>query len=97
MVLSSQAHRVADVDLDDLNFDRQAYDLFVAYGRSKTANALFATEFDRRHRNRGIRAASVMPGNSLTALPRHVSQEELQGLFEFVGKARSEGGCHPLS
>lgn len=95
VVLSSQAHRVADVDLDDPNFDQQAYDPFVAYGRSKTANALFAAEFDQRHRDRGIRAASVMPGNSLTALPRHFSQEELQGLFEFVGKARREAGLPP--
>jgi NAD(P)-dependent dehydrogenase (short-subunit alcohol dehydrogenase family) len=95
VVLSSQAHRVADVDLDDPNFERQAYDPFVAYGRSKTATALFAVEFDQRHRNRGIRAASVMPGNSLTDLPRHFSQEELQGLFETVGKARAEAGLPP--
>ena len=95
VVLSSQAHRVADVDLDDPNFERQAYDPFVAYGRSKTANALFAVEFDRRHRNRGIRAASVMPGNSLTDLPRHFSQEELQGLLATVGKARAEAGLPP--
>jgi NAD(P)-dependent dehydrogenase (short-subunit alcohol dehydrogenase family) len=95
VVLSSQAHRVSDVDLDDPSFDRQAYDPFVAYGRSKTANALFAAEFDRRHRKRGIRAASVMPGNSLTALPRHVSPEALQGLLEYVGKARDEAGLPP--
>ncbi len=97
VVLSSQAHRVADVDLDDPNFERQAYDPFVAYGRSKTANALFAVEFDRRHRNRGIRAASVMPGNSLTGLPRHFSQEALQGLFESVGKARADAGLPPAA
>jgi NAD(P)-dependent dehydrogenase (short-subunit alcohol dehydrogenase family) len=95
VVLSSQAHRVADIDLDDPNFERQAYDPFVAYGRSKTANALFAVEFDRRHRHRGIRAASVMPGNSLTDLPRHFSQAELQGLFETVGKARAQAGLPP--
>jgi NAD(P)-dependent dehydrogenase (short-subunit alcohol dehydrogenase family) len=95
VVLSSQAHRVADVDLDDPNFERQAYDPFVAYGRSKTANALFAVEFDRRHRDRGIRAASVMPGNSLTDLARHFSQEALQGLLETVGKARAEAGLPP--
>jgi NAD(P)-dependent dehydrogenase (short-subunit alcohol dehydrogenase family) len=92
VALSSQAHRVADVDLDDPNFERQAYEPFVAYGRSKTANALFAVEFDRRHRARGVRAASVMPGNSLTDLPRHFSQEELQGLFATVGKARADAG-----
>src|ERR1700756_2930181 len=46
VVLSSQAHRAAEVDLDDPNFEQQAYDPFVAYGRSKTANVLFAVEFD---------------------------------------------------
>ena len=97
VVLSSQAHRVADIDLDDPNFDHQPYEPFVAYGRSKTANALFAVEFDRRHRERGIRAASVMPGNSLTDLPRHFSQEELQGLFETVGTARAEAGLPPVA
>ncbi|TBU94629.1 SDR family NAD(P)-dependent oxidoreductase [Phytopseudomonas dryadis] len=95
VVLSSQAHRVADVDLDDPNFQQQAYDPFVAYGRSKTANALFAVEFDRRHRDRGIRAVSVMPGNSLTDLPRHFAQEDLQNLFETVAKARVETGLPP--
>lgn len=95
VVLSSLAHRVADIDLADPNFERQAYDPFVAYGRSKTANALFAVEFDRRHRNRGIRAASVMPGNSLTNLPRHFSQEELQGLLKTVDTARAEAGLPP--
>jgi NAD(P)-dependent dehydrogenase (short-subunit alcohol dehydrogenase family) len=95
VVLSSQAHRVADIDLDDPNFERQDYHAFVAYGRSKTANSLFAVEFDRRHRNRGIRAASVMPGNSLTDLPRHFTAEELQGLFKTVGDARAEAGLPP--
>ncbi|MGN6329863.1 MAG: SDR family NAD(P)-dependent oxidoreductase [Rhodanobacter sp.] len=95
VVLSSQAHRVADVDLDDPNFEQHPYDPFVAYGRSKTANALFAVEFDRRHRDRGVRAMSVMPGNSLTDLPRNFSQEQLQGLFETVGKARAEAGLAP--
>jgi NAD(P)-dependent dehydrogenase (short-subunit alcohol dehydrogenase family) len=95
VVLSSQAHRVSDIDLDDLNFENQDYDPMVAYGRSKTANALFAVEFDRRHRHRGIRAASVMPGNSLTDVARHFSPEELQNLFSTVGKARADAGLPP--
>ena len=32
----------ADVDLEDPNFERTPYAEFVAYGRSKTANILFA-------------------------------------------------------
>ena len=57
--------------------------------------ALFAVGFDTRHRKRGIRAASVMPGNSLTALPRHLAQEYFQNLFATVGKARAEAGLPP--
>lgn len=84
-----------DVDLDDPNFSQQPYDPFVAYGRSKTAETLFAVAFDKRHRHRGVRAAAVMPGNSLTELPRNFSAEQLQGLFETVGKARAEAGLPP--
>lgn len=74
VVLSSQAHRVADVNLNDPNFQQQTYDPFVAYGRSKTATTLFAVEFDRRHRNRGIRATAVMSGNS--AVPGVLARAE---------------------
>ncbi|MEG5053243.1 MULTISPECIES: SDR family NAD(P)-dependent oxidoreductase [unclassified Microcoleus] len=95
VVLSSLAHRGADIDLDDPNFEQQVYDPWVAYSRSKTANSLFAVEFDRRHRDRGIRAASVMPGNSLTDLPRHFSPEDLQGLLKTVDAARTEAGLPP--
>lgn len=96
VMVSSQAHRIADVDLADPNFERQAYDPWVAYGRSKTATSLFAAEFDRRHRDRGFRAASVMPGNSGgTGLTRHLSQEDVQGLLANVGKARADAGLQP--
>lgn len=95
VLLSSQAHRVADVDLADPCFAHQPYEPFVAYGRSKTAVTLFAAQFDRRHRAQGIRAAAVMPGNSLTDLPRNFSPDELQGLFATVAKARADAGLPP--
>src|SRR6266404_2829743 len=56
--LASAGHRFANVDLADPNFERTPYDPWVAYGRSKTANILFAVAFDLRHRDRGIRAAA---------------------------------------
>jgi NAD(P)-dependent dehydrogenase (short-subunit alcohol dehydrogenase family) len=56
--VSSAGHRYSDVDLADPNFDRTPYDPMIAYGRSKTANILFAVEFDRRHRTRGVRASA---------------------------------------
>src|SRR5271169_215557 len=70
--LSSAGHRFSNVDLDDPNFERTPYDPFVAYGRSKTANILFAVAFDRRHRGHDVRAAAVHPGVIQTELGRHV-------------------------
>ncbi len=69
--LSSSGHRIANVDLDDPNFERTPYHAYRAYGRSKTANILFAVGFDRRHRDRGVRAAAVHPGGIQTEISRH--------------------------
>src|SRR5271156_1523450 len=57
--LSSAGHRFSNVNLDDPNFQSTPYDPFVAYGRSKTANILFAVAFDRRRRERGIPAPAA--------------------------------------
>src|SRR5271168_4812019 len=76
--LASAGHRFSNVDLGDPNFQRTAYDPFVAYGRSKTANILFAVAFDQRHRGRGVRAAAVHPGGIHTELGRHVDSAQLQ-------------------
>jgi NAD(P)-dependent dehydrogenase (short-subunit alcohol dehydrogenase family) len=62
--VSSTAHQISNVDLDDPNFERTPYDPWAAYGRSKTANALFTVEFDRRRKGSGIRAAAVHPASS---------------------------------
>ena len=82
--LASSGHRRADVDLDDPNFERTPYDEWVAYGRAKTANVLFAVEFDRRHRGRGVRAAAVHPGGIQTELSRHLTQDALIKLMETI-------------
>jgi NAD(P)-dependent dehydrogenase (short-subunit alcohol dehydrogenase family) len=76
--LSSAGHRFSDVDLEDPNFEHTPYVEFVAYGRSKTANILFAVEFDRRHKSRGVRATAVHPGVIRTELARHMDPEMLQ-------------------
>lgn len=90
--LSSAGHRFADVDLEDPNFDRAPYAEFVAYGRSKTANALFAVEFDRRHKARGVRAAAVHPGAIETELTRHMTAEAMQQIIDSINAAQDKGG-----
>ena len=76
--VSSSGHRYSDVDLDDPNFERTPYDPMIAYGRSKTANILFAVEFDRRHKARGVRATALHPGGIMTELGRHLQPGELE-------------------
>jgi NAD(P)-dependent dehydrogenase (short-subunit alcohol dehydrogenase family) len=86
--LSSAGHRYSDVDLDDPNFERTEYSEFAAYGRSKTANILFAVEFDRRHKARGARATAVHPGVIQTELSRHLTPETLEALMKSVAASQ---------
>ncbi len=80
--LSSAGHQVSDVDLDDPNFERTPYSTWASYGRSKTANILFAVEFDRRHKDRGIRAAALHPGAIHTELSRYLDADAQRELTE---------------
>ena len=86
--LSSSAHAFAGIDFDDPNFHHRPYDPFVAYGQSKTANALFALEHDKRFAGQGIRAFAVMPGVIQTPLSRHMTPE----LFARIGIRMEDRG-----
>jgi NAD(P)-dependent dehydrogenase (short-subunit alcohol dehydrogenase family) len=81
--LSSRGHRLSDVNLDDPNFETTPYTEFGAYGRSKTANILFAVEFDRRHKAR-VRATALHPGGIQTELGRHMTPEVRQALLDAI-------------
>jgi NAD(P)-dependent dehydrogenase (short-subunit alcohol dehydrogenase family) len=94
--LASAGHRFANVDLDDPNFERTPYEPFAAYGRSKTANILFAVAFDQRHREGGIRAAAVHPGGIQTELGRHMERGHLQAMIEQMNKQLSAEGKAPF-
>jgi NAD(P)-dependent dehydrogenase (short-subunit alcohol dehydrogenase family) len=94
--LASSGHRFSNVDLQDPNFERTPYEPFVAYGRSKTANILFAVAFDRRHRDRGIRAAAVHPGGIHTELARHMEPGQLQAMVDQISKQVAAEGKGPF-
>ena len=89
--LSSAGHRYADVDLEDPNFEHTPYAEFVAYGRSKTANVLFAVEFDRRHKAGGVRATAVHPGGIRTELSRHMTPEATDKLIAQINASQPKG------
>jgi NAD(P)-dependent dehydrogenase (short-subunit alcohol dehydrogenase family) len=94
--LSSAGHRYANVDLEDPNFERIPYHPFIAYGRSKTANILFAVAFDQRHRGRGIRAAAVHPGGIRTELNRHMDAAALGQIIDQLNKQLAVEGKPPF-
>jgi NAD(P)-dependent dehydrogenase (short-subunit alcohol dehydrogenase family) len=94
--LASSGHRFANLDLEDPNFERTPYEPFVAYGRSKTANILFAVAFDLRHRGRGVRAAAVHPGGIKTELSRHMDPAHMQAMVDQISKQLAAEGKGPF-
>jgi NAD(P)-dependent dehydrogenase (short-subunit alcohol dehydrogenase family) len=90
--LASAGHRFSNVDLEDPNFERTPYEPFVAYGRSKTANILFAVAFDKRHRGRDIRAAAVHPGAIHTELGRYMDMSQFQKMIDEMNQQLAAEG-----
>lgn len=76
VAVSSAGHHLSPMRWDDVHFTR-AYDKWLAYGQSKTANALFALHLDKLGREDGVRAFSLHPGKIFTPLQRHLRQEEM--------------------
>ena len=80
VVLTSAAYKIASVDLDDMNWESREYDKWAAYGASKTANALFATELNRRLSSEGITANCVHPGVIMTDLARSLTENDFTSI-----------------
>jgi NAD(P)-dependent dehydrogenase (short-subunit alcohol dehydrogenase family) len=87
--LSSAGHTTSDVDLDDINFDNGDYEPWIAYGRSKTANALFSRGLAQRFGDVGLLSFSVHPGGIMTDLGRHLTDELIAQMMQRT-QSRSE-------
>ncbi len=96
VMLSSSAHRAGDIDLDDPGFASTPYDPFTAYGRSKTANILFAVELDQRLSGRGIRATALHPGGIMTELMRHTTPDIMQRMIDSSSQAADGTPSQPV-
>lgn len=62
VIVSSDTHRIARLDLDDLELARSRYGWLRAYGRSKLALVHFARELARRLEGTGVTVNAVDPG-----------------------------------
>jgi NAD(P)-dependent dehydrogenase (short-subunit alcohol dehydrogenase family) len=91
VTLSSAGHQISDVDLEDSNFEKTPYQAFTAYGRSKTANILYAVALDDKLKGRGIRATSIHPGGIATELSRHLTPELIAQMRARISAATPKG------
>jgi NAD(P)-dependent dehydrogenase (short-subunit alcohol dehydrogenase family) len=69
--VSSSGHMLSPIVFDDIHFAFRAYDPWLAYGQSKTANVLFAVGATKRWFGDGITANALMPGAIATNLQRY--------------------------
>lgn len=80
VVLTSAAHKLGNVNIDDINWRLRDYEKWSAYGESKTANALFATALQRRLADTHITVNCVHPGVIMTELARSLTQSDLSSM-----------------
>ncbi|WP_040794383.1 oxidoreductase [Nocardia higoensis] len=73
VTVSSGAHVIGAIDLDDLNWERRKYQSWRAYGQAKLANLMFAYELQRRLTAAGspILSVAAHPGYASTGLQSH--------------------------
>jgi NAD(P)-dependent dehydrogenase (short-subunit alcohol dehydrogenase family) len=87
VTLSSGAHRIGKIDLEDLSWERRRYDRWRAYGQTKLANLLFTTELQRRLDEAGcaVRALAAHPGYARTHLQSHTGSRVQHVLMAGLG------------
>jgi NAD(P)-dependent dehydrogenase (short-subunit alcohol dehydrogenase family) len=84
VTVSSSAHRVGSIALDDLNWNTRTYKPWAAYGQSKLANLLFTLELERRLEadHSAVRAFASHPGYAATNLQSHYGHPLVNGLLK---------------
>jgi NAD(P)-dependent dehydrogenase (short-subunit alcohol dehydrogenase family) len=94
VTVSSTAHRMGAIHLDDLNWTSRPYKSWAAYGQSKLANLLFTLELERRLEddNSSVRAFAAHPGYAATNLQGHSGNRLMTALMGVGNKviAQSE-------
>lgn len=86
VALSSLAHKMGNIDFDDLDWETRRFNTQRAYGDSKLANLYFAYELARRLSSQGgtPRVTAAHPGWTRTELQRH------SGMMSFLNSFLSQ-------
>jgi NAD(P)-dependent dehydrogenase (short-subunit alcohol dehydrogenase family) len=81
-----------DLDLDDLQFERRAYDELQAYAQSKACNRLLTWALARRLEGTGVTANAMAPGFvPATGLSRGLSPDVQRSYVGRSGRSLREG------
>lgn len=102
VTVSSSAHRIGRIVIDDLNWERRRYRPWAAYGQSKLANLLFTLELTRRLTAAGssVRAYAAHPGYAATNLQSHtgnpISSAVMAIANRVVAQSDSQGALPTL-
>ncbi|HEY5874921.1 MAG TPA: oxidoreductase, partial [Ilumatobacteraceae bacterium] len=88
VTVSSNAHRMGRIVIDDLNWERRRYRAWAAYGQSKLANLLFTLELTRRLTAAGspVRAVAAHPGYAATNLQAHTGNPISSAVMAFANR-----------
>lgn len=82
----------SDVDLDDLQFNRRAYNGMAAYAQSKACDRMLSWALARRLSEHSVTVNAMAPGLMLgTRLYREVSPDSLRYLEQLGGRSVPEG------
>lgn len=74
IVVSSIAHTMGSVDLNDVHFKKgRKYEPWVAYGQTKMANILFAKSLSDQLKDTQVQTLSLHPGVISTGLAKHLN------------------------
>ena len=99
VTMSSAAHRMGRIDLQDLNWDRRRYQRWPAYGQSKLANLMFTYQLQRRFTaaQSDRKALAAHPGYAATNLQSHTDsfQDRLMGVTNRLVAQSAEMGALP--
>jgi len=82
VTLTSAAHKLADVNLADINWEAREYEKWAAYGEAKTANALFSTALQASLKGTGVTSNCVHPGVIMTDLARSLTEQDFAAIVD---------------
>jgi NAD(P)-dependent dehydrogenase (short-subunit alcohol dehydrogenase family) len=99
VTMSSAAHRMGRIDLQDLNWDHRRYQRWQAYGQSKLANLMFTYQLQRRFTaaQSDRKALAAHPGYAATNLQSHTDsiQDRLMSVTNQLVAQSAEMGALP--